>query len=94
MTARAHLDQLLTDPANPTVGLGREGAVVFCGDLNDEPAAATTQIVAGPTGSEIDLTPGRPSNGPTPTMGFGCGTWPRCCHQISASRGSSRAERS
>jgi endonuclease/exonuclease/phosphatase family metal-dependent hydrolase len=58
MTARAHLDQLLADPANPTVGLGRERAVVFCGDLNDEPTAATTQIVAGPTGSEIDLTPG------------------------------------
>lgn len=58
MTARAHLDQLLADPANPAVGLGRERAVVFCGDLNDEPTAATTQIVAGPTGSEIDLTAG------------------------------------
>jgi endonuclease/exonuclease/phosphatase family metal-dependent hydrolase len=58
MTARAHLDQLLADPADPKVGLGRERAVVFCGDLNDEPAAATTQIVTGPTGSEIDLTPG------------------------------------
>jgi hypothetical protein len=36
--------------------------VVFCGDLNDdlndEPDAATTQIVAGPSGSEIDRTPG------------------------------------
>lgn len=58
MTVRAHLDQLLADPADPTVGLGRERAVVFCGDLNDEPAAATTQIVAGPSGSEIDLTAG------------------------------------
>jgi endonuclease/exonuclease/phosphatase family metal-dependent hydrolase len=58
MTARAHLDQLLADPADPTLGLGRERAVVFCGDLNDEPAAATTQLVAGPTGSEIDLRAG------------------------------------
>jgi endonuclease/exonuclease/phosphatase family metal-dependent hydrolase len=58
MTARDHLDQLLADPTDPKVGLGRERAVVFCGDLNDEPTAATTQIVAGPTGSEIDLTPG------------------------------------
>jgi hypothetical protein len=54
MTARAHLDQQLVDPSNLTVGLGRQRAVVFCGDLNDEPAAATTQIVAGPTGSDID----------------------------------------
>jgi hypothetical protein len=58
MTVRAHLDQLLADPADPTVGLGKRRAVVFCGDLNDEPDAATTQIVAGPSGSEIDLTPG------------------------------------
>jgi endonuclease/exonuclease/phosphatase family metal-dependent hydrolase len=58
MTVRAHLDQLLADPADPTVGLGKRRAVVFCGDLNDEPDAATTQIVGGPSGSEIDLTPG------------------------------------
>jgi endonuclease/exonuclease/phosphatase family metal-dependent hydrolase len=58
MTVRAHLDELLADPADATVGLGRERAVVCCGDLNDEPAAATTVIVAGPSGSEIDLTPG------------------------------------
>jgi hypothetical protein len=58
MTARDHLDQVLADPASPTLGLGRERAVVFCGDLNDEPTAATTQIVAGPTGSEVDLTRG------------------------------------
>ena len=31
---------------------------MLCGDLNDEPAAATTQIVAGPSGSEVDLSPG------------------------------------
>jgi endonuclease/exonuclease/phosphatase family metal-dependent hydrolase len=58
MTVRAHLDQLLADPADPTVGLGRQRAVVCCGDLNDEPDAAATQIVAGPSGSEIDPTPG------------------------------------
>jgi len=58
MTIRARLDQLLAAPADPAVELGRERAVVFCGDLNDEPPAATTQIVAGPSGSEIDLRPG------------------------------------
>jgi endonuclease/exonuclease/phosphatase family metal-dependent hydrolase len=58
MTARARLNQLLTDPANPAVGLGRQRALLFCGDLNDEPDAATTQIVIGPSGSEIDPRPG------------------------------------
>jgi endonuclease/exonuclease/phosphatase family metal-dependent hydrolase len=38
--------------------------VVLLGDLNDEPQAATTQILLGPPGSEID-TPGfgRPDQG-------------------------------
>ena len=58
MTVRARLDELLADAAAPTVGLGRQRAVVLGGDLNDEPAAATTQIVAGPSGSEVDLSPG------------------------------------
>ena len=57
MTVRARLDELLADGDAPTVGLGRERAVVLCGDLNDEPAAATTQIVVGPAGSEVDLSP-------------------------------------
>lgn len=34
-------------------GLGRERALVVCGDLNDTVEAATTQILQGPTGSEI-----------------------------------------
>jgi endonuclease/exonuclease/phosphatase family metal-dependent hydrolase len=37
---------------DPDEGLGREKAVVFCGDLNDQPDAATTQIIQSPTGSE------------------------------------------
>lgn len=36
---------------------GRQNAVVVLGDLNDEPAAATTQILLGPPGSQLD-TPG------------------------------------
>lgn len=67
MTARARLDALLDNPADPRDGLGRETAVVFCGDLNEEVEAATTQIIKGPGGSEIDLTPGsgfsRPDRG-------------------------------
>src|SRR5918996_1739107 len=45
-------------------GQGRERAVVVLGDLNDEPTAATTQILLGPPGSEIG-TPGfdRPDRG-------------------------------
>jgi endonuclease/exonuclease/phosphatase family metal-dependent hydrolase len=67
MTVRSRLDELLAAPGDPTVGQGRERAVVLCGDLNDEPAAATTQIVGGPAGSEVDLRPGsgfqRPDQG-------------------------------
>jgi hypothetical protein len=58
MTIRARLDQLLAEPTDPAAGSGRDRAVVFCGDLNDEPEAATTQIVAGPSGSQIELVPG------------------------------------
>jgi endonuclease/exonuclease/phosphatase family metal-dependent hydrolase len=45
-------------------GNGRERAVIVLGDLNDEPTAATTQILLGPPGSEIG-TPGsaRPDQG-------------------------------
>ena len=45
-------------------GSGRERPLVVLGDLNDEPLAATTQIMLGPPGSEID-TPGfsRPDQG-------------------------------
>jgi hypothetical protein len=67
MTVRARLDGLLGSPDDPATGRGREQAVVLCGDLNDEPHAATTQIVAGPAGSEIDMAPGsgfrRPDEG-------------------------------
>ena len=45
-TVRAYADRLLDD-------LGRERLVVVAGDLNDEPQAATTQILLGPPGSEI-----------------------------------------
>lgn len=45
-------------------GKGKDRAVVLAGDMNDEPQAATTQILHGPPGSEID-TPGqdRPDSG-------------------------------
>jgi endonuclease/exonuclease/phosphatase family metal-dependent hydrolase len=57
VTLRATADELLEDE-------GRERAVILLGDLNDEPAAATTQIPLGPPGSEIG-TPGfdRPDEG-------------------------------
>ena len=45
-TVRATADRLLA-------GAGRERPVVVLGDLNDEPLAATTQILLGPPGSEI-----------------------------------------
>ncbi|TDE02593.1 endonuclease/exonuclease/phosphatase family protein [Jiangella asiatica] len=45
-------------------GDGRGRSLVVCGDLNDEPGAATTQILLGPGGSEFG-TPGfdRPDHG-------------------------------
>ncbi|GAA1277031.1 endonuclease/exonuclease/phosphatase family protein [Sphaerisporangium rubeum] len=47
-----------------TGGEGQHRPVVVCGDFNDEPQAATTQIVLGPPGSELG-TPGafRPDRG-------------------------------
>ena len=70
MTVRARVDDLLASADDPTVGLGRERAVVLCGDLNDEPTAATTQVVAGPSGSEVDLDPGSGFQRPDEGDGF------------------------
>jgi len=56
VTVRDRVNQLLVTAAgapDPDQGLGRQKAVVVCGDLNDEPEAATTQILLGPAGSEI-----------------------------------------
>ncbi|MGH3622900.1 MAG: endonuclease/exonuclease/phosphatase family protein, partial [Sciscionella sp.] len=46
VTVRGYVTALLR-------GDGQHRAVVVAGDLNDEPAAATTQILLGPSGSEI-----------------------------------------
>jgi hypothetical protein len=61
MTCRAALDTVLTaDGDRPGDGFdtGTTNPVILCGDLNDEPLAATTQIIQGPGGSEIDFQPG------------------------------------
>jgi endonuclease/exonuclease/phosphatase family metal-dependent hydrolase len=61
MTCRAALDAVLAavgDQPGEGAGTGRSNPVIFCGDLNDEPLAATTQIIQGPGGSEIDFRPG------------------------------------
>jgi endonuclease/exonuclease/phosphatase family metal-dependent hydrolase len=51
-------------------GKGDERAVIVMGDLNDEPEAATTQILLGPPGSEIG------TNGfATPDHGDGSRLW-------------------
>jgi endonuclease/exonuclease/phosphatase family metal-dependent hydrolase len=50
---RGLADRLLTTDGRD----GRTNPVVVLGDLNDEPAAATTQILYGPPGSQLD-TPG------------------------------------
>ena len=56
MTIRQRLNEILAHPAAPTElerGLGKVIPVICCGDFNDEPEAATTQIIKGPSGSEI-----------------------------------------
>ena len=57
VTVRALADELLQ-------GQGRTRPMMVMGDLNDEPQAATTQILLGPPGSELE-TPGadRPDAG-------------------------------
>jgi endonuclease/exonuclease/phosphatase family metal-dependent hydrolase len=57
ITVRAHVTQRLD-------GHRQQCALIVMGDLNDEPLAATTQILLGPPGSEIG-TPGfdRPDQG-------------------------------
>jgi endonuclease/exonuclease/phosphatase family metal-dependent hydrolase len=64
VTVRAYADRLLD-------GHRDERAVIVLGDLNDEPLAATTQILLRPPGSEIG-TAGFTS--PTRAIRGGCGT--------------------
>lgn len=63
VTVRALADRLLG-------GDGREHAVVVLGDLNDEPAAATTQILLGPPGSELGT-----AGADVPDRGDGARLW-------------------
>jgi endonuclease/exonuclease/phosphatase family metal-dependent hydrolase len=56
LTIRQRLNEILADPNDPgniAAGTGASKALAFCGDLNDEVEAATTQIIQGPSGSEI-----------------------------------------
>lgn len=56
LTIRDRLNTLLAGNSgepDPAQGLGPEQAVVFCGDVNDQLDAATTQIIQDPSGSEI-----------------------------------------
>lgn len=64
-----------SSPDHPGDGLGRQKAVIVCGDLNDEPRAATTQILQGPAGSEIGTAAFATQ---VRAMATGSGTWPQC----------------
>jgi endonuclease/exonuclease/phosphatase family metal-dependent hydrolase len=44
----------IRDLATQELAIGADQRVIVLGDLNDEPLAATTQILNGPPGSEID----------------------------------------
>lgn len=58
MTCRAVLDHAMAhdgDEPGDGPGTGTEVPVILLGDLNDEPRAASTQIIQGPGGSEIDF---------------------------------------
>jgi endonuclease/exonuclease/phosphatase family metal-dependent hydrolase len=57
-------------------GHGQERHVVVCGDLNDTPKAATTQVLLGPPGPSWAP---EGSTSRTWATATGCGTWlPRC----------------
>lgn len=76
MTCRSMLDGALTadgDEPGTGPGTGTDTPVILLGDLNDEPRAATTQIIQGPGGSEIDF---RSRSGfQTPDRGDGWRMW-------------------
>jgi endonuclease/exonuclease/phosphatase family metal-dependent hydrolase len=77
MTCRAALDAALaaaSDPPGEGPGTGHTSPVIFCGDLNDEPLAATTQIIQGPGGSEIDFVRDRAFEPATTATTTACGT--------------------
>ena len=65
-TVRSFVTELLTTADEPD-GAGGRVPVIVCGDFNDEPDAATTQLLHGPGGSEIEFRPGagfsRPDRG-------------------------------
>jgi hypothetical protein len=81
VTLRAFADELLD-------GQGRKRALIVLGDLNDEPTAATTQILFGPPGSEIGTSG---SSGPTRATARGCGTSHRGSRRSVASAACSAA---
>ncbi len=76
MTCRGLVNEALTadrDPTGDGPGGGRDRPVILLGDLNDGPEAATTQILYGPGGSEIDLRAG--SGFQRPDAGDGWRMW-------------------
>jgi hypothetical protein len=79
MTCRAALNAALAavgDQPGQGAGTGQGQPVIFCGDLNDELLAATTQIIQGPGGSEIDFRPGSASERVTTAEAAGRETSP------------------
>jgi hypothetical protein len=82
MACRAALDTVFAaagDQLGEGAGTGQANPVIFCGDLNDEPPAATTQIIQGPGGSEIDFRAGQVSEPAIAATATGCGTSTGCC---------------
>jgi endonuclease/exonuclease/phosphatase family metal-dependent hydrolase len=57
-------------------GQGQERQVLVCGDLNDTPQAATTQLLLSRPGSQLGTGGSTSRTGVTAT---GCGTWPPRC---------------
>ena len=83
ITVRDHATRMLDATAS-----GR--AVIVLGDLNDEPLAATTQILLGPPGSELDT---RGFDRPDGGDASGCGTSRRDCRRSGRSAACSTAAR-
>jgi hypothetical protein len=82
MTCRAALDTVLAaagDQPGEGAGTGQANPVIYCDDLNDEPPAATTQIIRAQAAPRSIFDPDQVSEPATAATATECGTSTGCC---------------